>query len=116
MKFYEILCIDLKFNYEEQRGEDSQRYLWKRIGNCDITVSEANVILVNNVCMCVFARFCVCVCVLRVIRTREQNRELINKVTHIKKHSLKIRNTSQYIRIHFKTNQNIFTWCTKRLS
>lgn len=70
-------------------------------------------ILVKNVYVCVCLH--VSVCVLTLIRTREQNRELINRILHIKKHNLKIKNPSKYIRIPLKTNQNIFTWCTKRL-
>lgn len=85
----------------------------KKIGNYDITLSKANVILVKNVYVCVCLH--VSVCVLTLIRTREQNRELINRILHIKKHNLKIKNPSKYIRIPLKTNQNIFTWCTKRL-
>lgn len=33
----------------------------KKIENYDITLSKANVILVKNVYVCVFACFCVCV-------------------------------------------------------
>lgn len=97
----------------KSKGLKIVKDIYEKNGNYDITLSKANVILVKNVYVCVCLH--VFLCVLTLIRTREQNRELINRILHIKKHNLKIKNPSKYIRIPLKTNQNIFTWCTKRL-